>query len=472
MTTVRVYPPRNPGTKHLGSACASGVPLLDRTVTVGSEGDESYKSFMYTSKQNQPTNDEKKRKLQLSTSSDDDGDVADVVEPSTEFVPFLVVEPANKNESIGHSIFAVQKYATVAIGTIKSAKKLRSGSLLLEVRSRAQYDLAMKLTKWVDVDVKVSEHRGLNTCRGIIRCRDLRDCSDEDILEALQSQKVTAVRHIMTKKDGKTIPTNTFILTFRLPSPPAHITAAYLRIPVERFIPNPLRCYNCQRYGHGKVACNRPMACARCGQEGHVDADCVAPEHCCNCKGSHVAYSKECPEWQRQRDITRLKFEKNISFVEAKQLYETASTKQTQKTFAAAVRSTQSASTQTDYTWPLTSDKPVMLASKSVTTSTTTTGCQTPIIPASTTSPCTPSTSTPVPATDPPVPSTSSSSTAGSKPQPSTSKTTAPAKQQNKQQSSNKPFISRPSKGSDDPIKQYNKFGPLNDMEVDPGPSK
>ena len=141
---------------------------------------------MSSQKPNPTTNEEKKRKLQLSSSSDED------VEPSTQFAPFLV-EPANKNESINHSIFAVQKYAIAAIGSIKSAKKLRSGSVLLEVKNQAQYDLAMKLTKWVDVDVKVSEHRFLNTCRGIIRCRDLRDCPEEDILEALQSQKVTAV---------------------------------------------------------------------------------------------------------------------------------------------------------------------------------------------------------------------------------------------------------------------------------------
>lgn len=39
---VRVYPPLNPGNKHLGSARASVVPLLGRTVTAGSEGGEIY----------------------------------------------------------------------------------------------------------------------------------------------------------------------------------------------------------------------------------------------------------------------------------------------------------------------------------------------------------------------------------------------------------------------------------------------
>lgn len=396
-----------------------------------------------------PTNEEKRRKLNQYISSDDDSD-------DVEFVPFLVVEPVNKQDAISHSIFAVQKFAQCSIGSIKSAKKLRSGSLLLEVKDKSQYDLAMSLTRWVDVDVKVSEHRGLNSSRGVIRCRDLRDCSENEVLEALQSQKVTAARHIMTKKDGHELPTNTFILTFRLPSPPSHVTAAYLRIPVERYIPNPLRCYNCQRYGHSKTTCSKSVVCARCGQEGHTDTDCDQPHHCCNCNGSHPAYAKECKEWLRQRDITRLKYEKNISFGEAAQLLKT--TAQSAKSYAVTVKTTQSVSTQTDLTWPIT-DEPIIINDKQVTT-----GSQTTTVTASSSLPLSTAQS---------IQSVPSTSAAGLKPQPSTSsKTSAPIKQPNKQQPANKPLITRPPKGSDDPIKQFNKFGPLNDMEVDPGPPK
>jgi hypothetical protein len=386
------------------------------------------------------TNEEKKRKLDLDSSSDDERSTQ-----SMPFVPFLVVEPVNKESQLTQSIFAIQKFALSAIGSLKSAKKLRSGSLLLEVKDKAQYDVAMSLTKWLDVDVKVSEHRGLNSCRGVIRCRDLRDSSDEEILEALQSQKVTAIRHIMSKKDKQ--PTNTFILTFRMPSPPSHVLAAYLRIPVERFIPNPLRCYNCQRYGHSKVTCNRPAACARCGQAGHGDTDCTADEHCCNCNGNHAAYSQNCTEWQRQREITRLKCEKNISFAEAKQLLEASSSP---KTYAAKLKPVQpvTVATQTEFTWPLTSKNPFVLKEKPTTTnSTSTTGSQTQ----------TPSTSTA---------SSLEFQTVPNSKQPSSS---------SKPQKSNKnggPSITRPQKGSDDPVKLFNKFGAIDGMEVDPGPSK
>jgi hypothetical protein len=410
---------------------------------------------MNTSKTNPTPNEEKKkRKLQLSSPEDN-------VEPPDEFVPFLVVEPVDKTETITQSIFAIQKFASCAIGAIKLAKKLRSGSLLLEVRTKGQYDNAMELTRWGDVNVKVSEHRGLNTCRGVVRCRDLRDCSEEDILEALQSQKVTAVRHIHTKKDGKTMPTNTFILTFRQSTPPSHITVAYTRIPVEPFIPNPLRCYKCQKYGHNKATCNRSMACARCGQEGHDDTGCNEPEHCCNCKGNHPAYSKDCPEWKRQRDITCLKFTKNISFAEAKQMFEASSTSSKQKTYAATVKSTNTISIQTDYTWPLSSNTPFILK-----TTNSTTGTQTTVGSASSSS-----STIPTPSTTPPQDtghSPKSQSTQNKNKNKSSASTSVVSGSKIKPGG---PTIVRPPKGSDDPIIQYNKFASLDGMEIDPGPS-
>jgi len=43
--------------------------------------------------------------------------------------------------------------------------------------------------------------------------------------------------------------------------------------------------------------------------------------HCANCVGNHCAYSKECVEWIKQ-EITRVKYEQNTSFGEAKKIVE------------------------------------------------------------------------------------------------------------------------------------------------------
>lgn len=44
--------------------------------------------------------------------------------------------------------------------------------------------------------------------------------------------------------------------------------------------------------------------------------------HCTNCGGDHPAYSRECLEWVKQKDITATKFQRNIFFREARQIVE------------------------------------------------------------------------------------------------------------------------------------------------------
>jgi hypothetical protein len=117
------------------------------------------------------TSNERKRQKRLADESivfsDDDND--------GNFPSFIVIEAAD-DQPIKYSIFAVQNLLKFAFGDVKSAKKMRNGTVLIEVTSKAQADKALKMTKWIDVHVKVSPHRSLNKSKGIIRCRDLRDC--------------------------------------------------------------------------------------------------------------------------------------------------------------------------------------------------------------------------------------------------------------------------------------------------------
>jgi hypothetical protein len=139
-------------------------------------------------------------------------------------------------------------------------------------------------------------------------------------------------------------------------------------------IPNPLRCFNCQRFGHGKNSCSRPAICAKCSHQGHVDADCMEESHCANCSGPHPAFSKECPEWIKERDITKIKTERCTSFGEAKQLYEqqfqsssagcSASSLRPGTSYATVVKATRCISTPTELAWPAGSTTRVEITKK------------------------------------------------------------------------------------------------------------
>ena len=124
----------------------------------------------------------------------------------------------------------------------------------------------------------------LNTSKGIIRYRDLEGVTDEEVLENLSSQDVTAVKRIKVRRNNGLVPTNIFILTFSSSMPPNLIKAGYHNIPVGPFIPNPLRCFKCKKYGHGQNTCPRKLTCARCGQFDHNNnKTCKKYLSCTNC---------------------------------------------------------------------------------------------------------------------------------------------------------------------------------------------
>ena len=71
------------------------------------------------------------------------------------------------------------------------------------------------------------------------------------------------VQRIVVKRDNTEIKTNTLILTFNAPK------ICYLNIPLSHYVPNPIRCYKCQRFGHVTSKCKHTEVCARCSETGH-----------------------------------------------------------------------------------------------------------------------------------------------------------------------------------------------------------
>lgn len=95
--------------------------------------------------------------------------------------------------------------------------------------------------------------------------------------------------------------------------------------PTRKYIPTPVQCFRCQKYGHISSACptkSDPLTvrCARCAGN-HKTADCGCPAHtkcsdlrscthlkpqCANCSGAHKSFSNDCPiKQQAQAAVQR-----------------------------------------------------------------------------------------------------------------------------------------------------------------------
>ncbi|GBL73034.1 putative RNA-directed DNA polymerase from transposon X-element [Araneus ventricosus] len=206
------------------------------------------------------------------------------------------------------------------VGEIKSTKKLRSGDLLVEVESPKQAKEISKMKSLSTIHVTVKPHATLNSSKGVISCGELLNKSEEKITEELKSQGVVHVRRITIRRDGQLLNTKHLILTFDSNKLPEHIKAGYMRLSVRTYMPNPLRCFKCQRFGHSKTSCRGTLTCARWVEVGHESTDCTRTEKCVNCKGEHTSFSRNCFAWKQEKEIISTKIKKQISFQEARKL--------------------------------------------------------------------------------------------------------------------------------------------------------
>ena len=182
--------------------------------------------------------------------------------------------------------------------------------------------------------------------RYLFESSTIHDGATTMLLRRRHDITVTDVRRINVHRDGFLKTTNTFVFTFNTPELPTIVKIGFIQAMVDVYVPNPLRCYQCQVYGHHENKCRRQDLCINCGMPEHCASDqCQRPAKCVNCSGDHPANSKECPQWEKEK-ILKIKCEQNISFPEAREQYKQF---YQARTYASAVKpGTCNKSTETD----------------------------------------------------------------------------------------------------------------------------
>ena len=294
-----------------------------------------------------PHNVSSRKRSRANESDDHDSDTEDLNKPDWNLVwpRFIVLESLNPDEPLTKlSPFLVEKAIQGRFGSVKKVSKMKSGALLVEASRPTQAKMILDTTILINTEVKATAHRSLNTSKGVIRDygRDLYSMTESDILKELATQGVENVSQFILKKEGKEIKTNTWFLTFSTPVPPEKLRIGYYFVEVKRYIPNPLRCYQCQEFGHSKKFCKKHLKCWKCGREGHDGSECDSETLCCvNCKGEHYSSSKTCPVWTLEKEIQRVKTEKSLPYGEARRLVTASSSSSSApSSYANAVRAT------------------------------------------------------------------------------------------------------------------------------------
>ena len=105
----------------------------------------------------------------------------------------------------------IEKQIESLIGTPKSVKKLKNKTLLVETSRKSQSDNLLKISSFFGIKVSVTEHKSLNSSKGIIRDRMLKGEKESKIVDYLKEQGATTCKRFTITKDHHTIETNTLL---------------------------------------------------------------------------------------------------------------------------------------------------------------------------------------------------------------------------------------------------------------------
>ena len=131
---------------------------------------------------------QKKAKRALSSDSESDSECQN---PSSHFPRFLVIEAEDSSNPIARlSPFIIEKQISSILGTAKSVKRLKNDTLLVECFTMQQASNLLSNKTFFNKPVKIYPHKSLNTCKGVVRCRELSYCDPDEILSNLKSQGV------------------------------------------------------------------------------------------------------------------------------------------------------------------------------------------------------------------------------------------------------------------------------------------
>ena len=85
---------------------------------------------------------------------------------------------------------------------------MRNQTLLVETNRKIQTEQLLKCKTFFNLPVEVSEHKTLNSSKGIIRDKALKGESEENIQDYLKDQGVTAVKRFKIRKGHDLVPTH------------------------------------------------------------------------------------------------------------------------------------------------------------------------------------------------------------------------------------------------------------------------
>ena len=136
----------------------------------------------------------------------------------------------------------------------------------MKCKSVEQWEKVLKAQHFGRLRVLCRIPRNLRESRGVIYGID-PSIEIDDITSHLEEMGVVDARRLTMVRDGVKVNTTSVVLSFDNPVLPPKVFLGYQAFTVRGYIPTPLRCYKCQKFGHTAPACRGKQCCSRCNGE-------------------------------------------------------------------------------------------------------------------------------------------------------------------------------------------------------------
>ncbi|XP_030246511.1 uncharacterized protein LOC115565467 [Drosophila navojoa] len=259
---------------------------------------------------------------------------------------YIVINRKDNKSFENVSPFLIKKTIDYTCGgEVDLCKKTRAGTLLIKTKNTLPTMKLLKIKNMADIEVEAAEHKALNFSKGEIYCNELRNIEEAEILDELKPQSVTEVRKIFKKQDQGMTETG-LIVTFATHNLPEAIKIGYESTRVRPYIPLPLRCRKCLRFGHPTLICKSTEDTYKnCSQTTHTTENetCTNEKCCLNCINNsevdpkHSPLDRNCPTFLKQQELVAIKTTEKVDHKTVLSIYHSRHNPQLSNSYASTL---------------------------------------------------------------------------------------------------------------------------------------
>ena len=214
--------------------------------------------------------------------------------------------------------------AQALTGLLLNIILLKNGAILAQPKSAETLRKILNMGKFALCNIQAVGYNPdtVVTCMGVIFNLPQSEESKNNEEELKNLETSAAIIKMDRIKNRQGMPTGAVQITFMgnvLPEYVRFIDSGIM-LPVDPYQTPPLRCFQCQGFGHTSTHCNSHLKCARCAGR-HKSRYCPTDIACCpNCKGAHTSRFRLCPVYLQASAIQEYKNSHGCSWAQAESI--------------------------------------------------------------------------------------------------------------------------------------------------------